>query len=700
MRSKYKFSLAAIAFLAAGGGALADETYTLEPVVISATGYEQEVKHAPASISIIPQEEFLNKPIRDLGDIVQEVPGINTTTEKTGGQNISIRGMSSSYTLILVDGKRVNMSKGFDSNGFDATSGFLPPASMIERVEVIRGPASTLYGSDAMGGVINIITKKVPDEVSASVGMETRLQEHHDTWGNTYGINGNIFAPIGERFSVNLRGKYNYGEKNRFYWRDISGYTPSKASALANPYTSHSPTGYINASVGARFNFILDEQNSFYFDADYGFQRLGSLNTSSDNVTAIRDYHKQNFVLNHDGDYSFGRFNNFVQFTSNQRIPHEEVAIGASKGKPNHANLTYNPAFTYQSTFTKNFEAAILNSGVYYFHERLYTRSNGNDKQAYQIAIFAESENFLNDYLSTTGGARINYTQTYGAYTTPRFYVNLYPSSWLTFKAGVASGFQVPELSTRYDGLYDISTSRSSTIYKYGNANLQPEKTFNYEISSIINSPVANFTLTGYVTEFTDAIKTKSYNDGEAIPNYGTCGAGAGATCSMPVNVDKARLYGLEFGLNSSPFITELTRGFHFDFSYAYTKTKQLTGEYKGDALNDIPTHNLSAKVSFKKSALNTYLRYIGKYKTPTDNAHIANAGPGKYYKDLHLVDLGVNYTIAKTFTIGLVVNNLFDFDTIDYFIYPSGTRGLSYSNAYQRMVPGRNYWLNIRADF
>ena len=82
---------------------------------------------------------------------------------------------------------------------------------------MIRGPASTIYGSDAMGGVINIITKKSTDKVSASVGFETRLQEHHDTWGNAQGVNGNIFLPLGERFSLNLRGKYNYAEKNSFF---------------------------------------------------------------------------------------------------------------------------------------------------------------------------------------------------------------------------------------------------------------------------------------------------------------------------------------------------------------------------------------------------------------------------------------------------------------------------------------------------
>ena len=195
----------------------ANETIELDDIVVSATGYEQKVKYAPASISVISKEEIINLPIRDIGDMVQEIPGVTTTINKVGGTDIQIRGMSSDYTLILVDGKRMNTGKGFDSKGFNSKSGFFPPTSMIERVEVIRGPASVIYGSDAMGGVINIITKKNLDEPSGSLSFETTIQEDSDRWGNTYGVNGNVFSPINEYLSFNLRFKYDKGEKNEFF---------------------------------------------------------------------------------------------------------------------------------------------------------------------------------------------------------------------------------------------------------------------------------------------------------------------------------------------------------------------------------------------------------------------------------------------------------------------------------------------------
>ncbi|KAA6227399.1 TonB-dependent receptor [Campylobacter sp. LR185c] len=701
-----KLSFCAICALFFANEVLANENlssegnFTLKEVVVSATGYEQDIKDAPASISIIPKEDFLNRPIRDLGDIVNEVPGVATTVTKTGATTIQMRGMSSDYTLVLVDGKRMNMSTGFDGNGFDATSGFIPPASMIERVEVIRGPASIIYGSDAMGGVINIITKKNVDKVSASISAETRLQEHHGRWGNVYGLNGNIFVPFSESFLLNLRAKYFEGEKNRFYISEIPNYTTTST----NPYTSHSPTGYTNYSLGTRLSYFLDPYNSFYIDFDYGFQRLGSLNTSSSQVTAVREYHKYNLVLNHDGEYDFGKFNNYIQFSDTIKMP-EIVGIGDDSGPANHASLVYNQAIAYGTTFTtdldfENYGALILNMGPYFFYEKLVTRSNSFRKDAWQGAIFGEGEYLINDYVSTTAGIRVNELQTYGTHVNPRFYVNFYPSSWLTFKAGIASGLKSPALETRYDGIYDTATSSTGYDY-YGNTELDPEQTLSYELSSIIESSFANFTITGFYTTFKDAINSKIYQNGEELPfGYGTCNSSVGTGCSLYENVDEAVSRGIEIAMNSKALFSNIIpRGIWLDFSYAYTETEQRTGDNKGLALNDIPKYSLFSKLTYKGTNWDLFARYSGKLKTPTDNSHTANVGPGAYFKNMHVVDLGADYRFKNGITISGVINNLFDKDFVDYFTY-QGTRGTSYSNNYQRMIPGRNFWLNVRADF
>ncbi|MCE6982643.1 ligand-gated channel protein, partial [Pseudomonas frederiksbergensis] len=111
---------------------------------------------APASISAITREQIENKSYRDVTDALRDVPGV-VVTGGASSSDISIRGMASKYTLMLVDGKRQDSrATRPNSDGAGIEQGWMPPLEAIERIEVVRGPMSSLYGSDAMGGVINI----------------------------------------------------------------------------------------------------------------------------------------------------------------------------------------------------------------------------------------------------------------------------------------------------------------------------------------------------------------------------------------------------------------------------------------------------------------------------------------------------------------------------------------------------------------
>ncbi|MDO4968388.1 MAG: TonB-dependent receptor plug domain-containing protein, partial [Comamonadaceae bacterium] len=153
-------TLLALAAAACASAIAQDNTQTLSEVVVSASGFEQDIRDAPASITVITNEQLAERRVNNLAQALEGVEGVDVGagTDKTGGPNISIRGMPSEYTLILIDGRRQNSAGNVTPNGFGGTqTSFIPPVSAIERIEVIRGPMSTLYGSDAMGGVINII---------------------------------------------------------------------------------------------------------------------------------------------------------------------------------------------------------------------------------------------------------------------------------------------------------------------------------------------------------------------------------------------------------------------------------------------------------------------------------------------------------------------------------------------------------------
>ncbi len=687
---------------ASGGGAY--KTINLNRSVVSASGYEQDIKTAPASISIINKEDIMTRPLRDIGDAVQDVPGVYVEQDKTGQNTISMRGLSSAYVLILIDGKRQNTSQGFIQNGLGNQTSFMPPPSMIERIEVIRGPASTIYGSDAMGGVINIITKKHFNTISSGAQLESKFFEPGE-WGNAYGLNAYLNTPlIKDKLSLSLRGSYRYNEANAFL-------NPSYVvNAAGNPYAAHSSTGSQNWSAGFRINYTPTTRDYIYLDSEVYNGRFGTLNTSSNSITSIQELYKNNSILSYEGNYDWGKLSSYIQYAYNVIAPHTGVKMGADRGDSiNWANKRTNQNIVFQSTYTNNFDfdkagSLIFNGGVYYLYENLAGNfGNGFGKRNLhqnQAALFGEGEYIFNEYISTTLGLRYNYSDTYASATAlnPRFYVNFNPTDWLTLKAGVASGMLTPPLLRTIDGYAEVSNN-GQTTNTYGNPNLKPEQSLNYELSAILDFDPAMFILTGYYTDFHNQIETLSGLPTGTYMSEINITCPANTTCSYYRNIDKSLVSGVEASFTLKPI-----NGFGLDTSYGFTYTEALSGAGKGESVNSIPRHNFTIKPSYTYKNFNMYVRWSGKYKTPTPYAG-SNARTnvrqivGQYYKDYQLVDVAATYKFAKHYALTLAVNNLFDVYFMDYIPYTNGNNQ-SAQNAYQRILPSRNYCISFRADF
>ena len=165
----------------------ANETQVTTPqqlatITVTATQTEHSKKSAPASISVITAQDLAKLPSYDLADALQQSAGIHINSSSAyGREEIKIRGLDSDYTLILVNGRRINsrdaLTSGY-SNDFDLSS---IPTSAVERIEVVRGPMSSLYGADALGGVVNIILKKPTEQLQAALNYSFEIPtEGHD----------------------------------------------------------------------------------------------------------------------------------------------------------------------------------------------------------------------------------------------------------------------------------------------------------------------------------------------------------------------------------------------------------------------------------------------------------------------------------------------------------------------------------------
>lgn len=670
-------------------------SYKLQSIVTTATGFKQDQKDAPASITVVPKEEILTRPIKDLGDAIQDVPGVYAEATKTGQTQIYMRGLSSSYTLILIDGKRQNVNGGFEANGFNgAHTSFMPPLSMIERIEVIRGPASVVYGADALGGVINIITKKNPEKFTGSVMVESTIQEQRENWGDNYGANAYVASPvIKDKLFMNLRASGKYSQPSYFY-------SPIPSNN-GNPYSTHSPGAWYNYNAGGRISYTPNAQNNIYLDGEFYHLRNTSLNTSGNSVTSINGFNKANISLSHDGEYSWGKLQSYAQYTLTQRIPQTNGGqifggdIGL--GNPlNWASLRQNDTIVLSSMYNNDFDFRewgdlAFTGGLYYLYEQLYVRADSFNRDQHQFAAFAEAQYFITDQFSTTLGLRYNYANLYSAMPTPRFFINYNPTKWLTFKAGVAGGFLTPNLSESYNGLYNISTTNE---YQYGYYGLQAEKSWNYEFSIIFDTDPVYINLTGFYTDFTDQIQTLSATQGASLPGGFTCPQGA-SVCHYFENVDRSLVTGAEASLQTKPFW-----GVSFDAAYSFTYTKQLSGANAGLPVNAIPMHKLMAKINYKYENFFAYLRLQGNFMTPTLPSN-RGGNPreilGEFYRDYVLLDLALNYKFFKHYILTFSINNLLNTNFLDYRFNSAQT---SYVNAYQRHLPGRNYWISLRVEW
>lgn len=209
-----------------------------DTIVVTAA---QQNLQAPGVSTITADEIRKNPPARDVSEIIRTMPGVNLTGNSTSGQRgnnrqIDIRGMGPENTLILIDGKPVTSRNSVrlgwrgerDTRGDTA---WVPP-EMIERIEVLRGPAAARYGNGAAGGVVNIITKKGGSEWHGSPNTYFNAPEHKDE-GATKRTNFSLNGPLGGDFSFRLYGNLDKTQAdarniNQGISLNVPGVTPTR----------------------------------------------------------------------------------------------------------------------------------------------------------------------------------------------------------------------------------------------------------------------------------------------------------------------------------------------------------------------------------------------------------------------------------------------------------------------------------------
>ncbi|AYF34254.1 ligand-gated channel protein [Vreelandella alkaliphila] len=635
----------------ASSAVLAQETPRLDDVVVTASGFEQQISSAPASISVISREELERGHYQNVTDALRDVPGVIVTGGGAGdrGNDISIRGMPSQYTLILVDGRPQNSRESRPNGSAGFEQDWLPPLQAIERIEVVRGPMSTLYGSDAIGGVINVITRKVADEWHGNVQLDTVLQENSNS-GDSRQANFYLSGPlVGDRLGLQLYGRASERDEDDI----LNGYEEKSLQSLT-----------------ARLNFAANDNHDFTAEAGVTEQdrysrvgRSGAAEGCRGGCTdSIGEYTNTHVAVTHSGRFDWGTSETFVQ---RERSDNKSRDIEITNTTAKTSAVI--PLGMHLVTVGASYEEESLSDTT---TNRISDRTEIENSQR---ALFVEDEWMLTDTWALTGGLRVDDDDNFGSHVSPRLYSvwNVTPD-W-TLKGGVSTGYRSPSLREITPDWGQVS--RGGNIY--GNPDLKPETSLNKEIALLYaNDAGLSGSLTLFHNDFDDKITriacpvdicTDGPNDFGSDPTY-------------RVNVDEAITQGVEASL-AAP----LTDAVSLTASYTFTDSEQKSGQYAGEPLTQLPRHQVSATLDWQvNSRLSqwTKVSYRGEESQPTTGPSSRSVVAPSYT----FVDAGMGYKLNDSTTVNAGIYNLFD-ERITY-------------EEYGYVDDGRRVWLGLNVAF
>jgi len=646
---------AVIASLTAGAHAeaIADTSSArqMDTVVVTATGAQQWIKDAPASISVISREEIERKPVSSLAQLLSTLPGVSGGYALSGAQSkIRLRGLPEQYTLILIDGRRQGSSAGLnyrDDLGPQDLNWLTP--DMIERIEVVRGPMSSLYGSDAMGGVINIITRAIPRAWGGSVTLNQSLPDsatRGDTTQMGAVFSGPLTADLGLRVGANVTNR------------------ESDTGARQTP-------GNQAQNGNVLLKWRLNDDHTLGLEASRGQQR----NRGAGAVSAwgLSKLVQTGYVLSHDGRYG----NAGTSKSTLVRTTYEDR--GSTVGNRSQETV-------FDTAFTTGFDWGVphsLNVGGQWKRELLENRDTigtvpvtwtGSGRispknQADAWALFAENHISLHERFTLTVGLRWDNTANYDDNLSPRLYGVWHPSQDWTLRGGVSKGFRAPNLKQGTAGAATQSGGngcRALTVegwstqrvnadgmrgcYMAGNPNLEPETSTNYEIGAGFDRDGWSLSATYFLTDFDDKIEQVPLRD---IPGFDSSLVN-GFWWTVAQNIQEARTRGVEASV-----VVPLHERLHWSLN----ATRMLESKNRTTGANLLVVPELTASMSLDWQVTDDWSLYLSGQHV---GEQLVSSSTATFAKAYTTWDVVTGFDVNEHLTLRAGVRNVGDVSTLE----------------------------------
>lgn len=613
----------------------------LNPLVVTASRSEHSLADAPASVSVITAEQIKARGAGNLLEALRGVPGLNLNGRQVGGRKtLSIRGAEDRHTLVLIDGRRISSTD--DTIGHSDYQYGWVAMEQIERIEVVRGPMSALYGSEAVGGVINIITRKGGQQWHGGASVRGELGE--GPAGDGHQMSASASGPLGEWFDLALgvedRRRAPTPRPENKATSDIEGqdrqsgnlrlgFTPSEGQRLRLDMLRSEETRRRheqNTRLPAR---------PYYLDT-YDLQRRQDALTWQADWSLLRSelrYSEAEFEVNNK------RSNNIAP-TRPQRLE-DRVWDG---------NLAFALGDSHSLTLgAERREEFLENAGL-----------TGGSDSALHKALYVQDEIALADDWALTLGTRLDHHAIFGSESSPRAYLVWRASPELTIKGGYGEAFRAPtlkQISPNYVGAEGPHTF-------LGNADIQPETSRSWEIGADWRDEQSAYTATLFRSEIKDLIY---YN---LLRRVGP------RSIYQYDNISEARIDGLEVALRRA-----LGGGFSLASSMTWLDARDRDSD---DKLTGRPEFSATPSLAWQQGAWGAELEWQYISQQTLKNA----AGQLKRAPAYSLVNLSGSYRVDEHLTLRAGLNNAGDLRLEDK------------SELFGYVEDGRTLWLGLEASF
>nr|WP_321357624.1 TonB-dependent receptor [uncultured Draconibacterium sp.] len=619
---------------------------SLGEIVVTGTGTPHHLKTAPVPTELISKKVIMNTGASDFNELMANVSPSFDFTPGTMGSFMTINGLGNDFILVLIDGKRMYGDVG----GQNDLSRINPDD--IERIEVLKGAASLLYGSDAIAGVVNIITKKSKQKINVS--NTTRIREYA-----TLQQNNSIDVNLGKfSWNGNFNLKSSDGWQNSPYEEDDDELVETDAMTQ-NKYKDHTFNHVL--TFRATDKLELYAGNSVYQKDVFRPQSVGKYGYYYEDKTAQAGakylFNRTDYISL---DYNYDKYLYYYKYNQESGDYVDGDKSINNDQRMNNIRLKYVNALSDKNKLTV---------GTDYLQEKMVSedRLADGEAEAYTVALYAQDELTVVKNLDIVAGVRAVKHKEFGSAFTPKVSL-LYKLSNFNFRGTYGHGFKAPTLKELY-----YAYEKRGTLYM-GNTDLDPQKSQFYSAGIEFNNEFLSASVTGYINNVDDLIdyQTIDLQDGDAENGI--------KKRRQHYNIDESRSQGVDFLVNA-----KLGAGFTIGGGYSYVDAK--------DVSNDIRLEGVAQNYG------NVRFAYDHSWKTYHLNANIIGRfQDDKFYDDgdakgYDIWKLTTNHRItnlgAFILDVQLGIDNIFDY--VD---------DSPYGSHYGTINSGRTFFAGLTINF